>query len=37
MYTNADLKIYQYLRLQMKILCCKFHIKTSFTFRDMLT
>ena len=36
-YTNADLKICQYLRLHMKVICWKFHIKTPFTFWDMRT
>ena len=36
-YTNADLKVCQYLRLHMKIICWRFHIKTSFTFWDMYT
>ena len=31
-YTNADLKICQYLRLHMKITCRRFHAKTPFTF-----
>ena len=31
-YTNAYLKIYQYLCLQMKIICSRFHIKTLFYF-----
>ena len=31
-YTNADLAICQYLRLHMKIICWRFHIKTPFTF-----
>ena len=31
-YTNPDLKICQYLRLNMKIICRRFHIKTAFTF-----
>ena len=35
--TNADLKICQYFRLHIKIICWRFHIKTSFTFWDMLT
>ena len=34
-YTNGDQKICQYLRLHMKILCWRFHIKASFTFWDM--
>ena len=33
-YTNADLKICQYLPLHMKIKCWRFHIKTPFTFWD---
>ena len=36
-YTNADLKICEYLRLHMKIICWIFHIKTSFPFGDMHT
>ena len=36
-YTNADLKICQYLCLYMKITCWRFHIKTHFTFWDMRT
>ena len=35
--TNADLKIYQYRRLYMKIICWSFHIKTPFTFWDIHT
>ena len=35
--TNADLKICQYIRLHMKIICRRFHIKTPFTFWDMHT
>ena len=31
-YTNADSKIFQYLRLHMKIICRRFHMKTIFTF-----
>ena len=31
-YTNADLKICQYLHFQMEILCQRFHIKTPFYF-----
>ena len=31
-YTNADLKICQYLRLHIKIICRRFHNKTPFTF-----
>ena len=31
-YTNADLKFCQYLRLYMKLICLRFHIKTYFTF-----
>ena len=31
-YTNADLKIYQYLRLHMKIIGWKFHIKHLLVF-----
>ena len=31
-HTNAGLKLCQYLRLHMKIICQRFHIKTSFTF-----
>ena len=31
------MKIYQYLGLLMKIICWRFHIKTPFTFWDMLT
>ena len=30
-YTNADLKICQYLYLHMKIICWRSHIKTAFT------
>ena len=36
-YTNADLKIWHYFCLHMKIICRRFHIKTSFTFWDMRT
>ena len=36
-YSNADLKICQYLSLHMKIICRRFHIKTPFTFWDMRT
>ena len=36
-YSNADLKICQYLRLHMKLICWRFHIKTPFTFWDMRT
>ena len=36
-YTNADLIICQYLRLHMKIICRRFHIKTPFTSWDMHT
>ena len=36
-YTNADLKICQYLRLYMKMICWTFHIKISFTFWDTCT
>ena len=35
--TNADLKICQYIRLHMKIICRRFHIKAPFTFWDMHT
>ena len=35
-YTN-DLKICQYRRLHMKIICWRFYIKTPFTFCDMRT
>ena len=31
-YTNADLKIYQYLRLHMKIIYWRFHIKHLLVF-----
>ena len=31
------MKIYQYLRLHMKINCWRFHFKTSFTFWGMCT
>ena len=34
-YTNADLKICQYIRLFMKIISRRLHIKTPFTFLDM--
>ena len=34
-YTNADLKNCQYLCLDMKIMCWRFHIKTPFTFWDI--
>ena len=34
-YTNADLKICQYIRLHMKMISRRLHIKTSFTFLDM--
>ena len=37
MYTNADLKICQYLRIHMKIICWRFHIKTPIAFWDMHT
>ena len=30
---NADLKICQYLRLHMKIMCRRFHIKTPLLFK----
>ena len=30
--TNADLKIYKYLCLHIKIICRKFRIITAFTF-----
>ena len=36
-YTNADLKICQYLRLHMKITCRRFHAETPFTFWDRYT
>ena len=36
-YANADLKICQYLRRHMKIICRRFHIKTPFTFWNMCT
>ena len=36
-YTNADLRICHYLRLHMKIIFWRFHIKTHFTFWDMRT
>ena len=36
-YTNADLKICQYLRLHMKITCRRFHAQTPFTFWDRHT
>ena len=36
-YTNTDLKICQYLRLHLKIICGKFYIRTPFTFWDMCT
>ena len=31
-YTIADFKICQYLRLHMKIICWRFHIKIRFTY-----
>ena len=31
-YTDADLKIYQHLRLYIKIICWRFHFKTPFYF-----
>ena len=34
-YTNANLKICQCIRLHMKIICWRFHIKTPFTCWDM--
>ena len=34
---NADLKICQYICLDMKIICWRFHIKTPFTCWDMRT
>ena len=34
-YTNANLKICQYLCLHMKAICWRFHIKIPFTFWDM--
>ena len=34
-YTNANMKICQFLRLLMKIICWRFHIKTPFTFSEM--
>ena len=34
---NVELRICQYLRLPMKIISWRFHIKTSFTFWDMGT
>ena len=34
-YINADLKICQYLPLNMKVICWRFHIKGTFTFWDM--
>ena len=36
-YTNADLKICQYLPLHMKIIRRRFHIDTPFTFWDIHT
>ena len=36
-HTDADLKICKHLRFFMKIICWRFHIKTSFAFRDMRT
>ena len=36
-YTNAEMKIYQYLCILMKRICSKFHIETPFTFWDMRT
>ena len=36
-YTNADLKICQYLRLHMKIIYWNFYIQTPFTFWDIHT
>ena len=33
--TNADLKMCQYLRLHMKIICWRFHNKTPFNFWDL--
>ena len=36
-YTNANLKIRQYLRLHMKIICWIFNIKTPSIFLDMHT
>ena len=34
-YTNADLKIWHYLLLHIKIICGRFHIKTPFTLWDI--
>ena len=31
-YTNAALKICQYICIHIKIMCCKFHIKSPFIF-----
>ena len=31
-YPNADLKICQYLRPHVKIICGRFHLKAAFTF-----
>ena len=36
-YTNADLKICEYLCLHLKIMYWRFHIKIPFTFWDMRT
>ena len=36
-FANADLKICQYLRRHLKIICRRFHIKTPFTFSNMST
>ena len=36
-YTNADMKIYWYLCLHMKIICRRFHIMASFTFWHIRT
>ena len=33
-YTNADVKICQYLRFHVKIIYGRLHIKTPFTFGD---
>ena len=35
--TNADMKIYQCLRLHIKMICRRFPIIALFTFRDIRT
>ena len=37
LYTNADMKIYQYLLLHIKIICRRFRIITLFAFWDIRT